>query len=1047
MSSNKRILLVDEEEKMACIIQRKFRQTHFEVVGFANCGLDAVEKARDLKPDLVLMDIGLLDLIDGIEAAIQIRRDHSIPIIFLTETDDHDTLARAQSCEPSGFLVKPFAESILIAIVTAALNRHQQEVQSKSTREEMQKLSKAVEQHPASVIMTSLDGTIEYVNPRFLSETGYSAKEVMGENIRIIQSGKTPKEVYVNLWLSITAGKEWRGVLQNRKKNGELYWESVCIAPILDENGKIFNFIAVNEDISERLLIEKTQTFLLKNSYVHSHEDFFQSVAGYLAEHLGMDQVRIEKLDDNCQTAKTVVVYSDGKILENFEHDLKDSPCQEVVANRTCVYPTGIRQRFPRDTILEGLVAESFVGTALWNSEGKAIGLIALTCRKPLVKKRLVDFMLKLVAIRVAGEFERRQVLDELRQSEKRFRSLVQNINEYIYFVDYCGDHPVLFFHSPQSVNVTGYTPEEYQAQPGIWLSMIHDEDRKAVLDYLAGVRSGNCLPPIEHRIIHKDGSIRWVANTCSIERDEQGNLIRSEGYLIDITRRIHFEQGLQQAKMAAEIANRAKSEFLASMSHELRTPLNAILGFSQILAGEKAGSLTRDQKNYVGYIKDSGDHLLNMINDLLDLAKIESGTFELDKNLFDLGKMLAGFPEMVKAVAYRKGIQVQCDIAPSLGLLHADAVRIKQVMYNLLSNALKFSEPGKYIGIEAVGEGQMVKISVWDEGIGIEKSDQERIFQPFEQVRSRIPGLKGTGLGLPITRNLVELHQGTLTLTSILGKGSRFTVTLPGRHPLTESSEKASPTHSLPAQSTSNFGYSGSILLVEDNLINQELMKAILEPMGPNLRVASTGEEGVEATVIERFDLILMDVDLPGIDGIEAMKRIRCGDKYHTPIIALTAHTMKDDESRFIAEGMDGVLKKPLEMEKLSLVMNSYLQINYIKNESEPKDLYSLSAVAGSFGIPPERFQMIIDTFFSRNMDPQLQSIQDAIQSENFKEIRSASHKLKGAVANLKFVECAEILETMENSAHHEEPADYSAWFRQLRGKLESLKARLVNC
>ena len=226
---------------------------------------------------------------------------------------------------------------------------------------------------------------------------------------------------------------------------------------------------------------------------------------------------------------------------------------------------------------------------------------------------------------------------------------------------------------------------------------------------------------------------------------------------------------------------DKLKSRFLAHMTHELRTPLNSILGFSQILEMEP-DALSKKQLQFVEYIKTSGEHLLELVNDILDLSKIDADKIVIEKKPFALNLMLARVPQAVKFLADRRKIQIEMNIDPDLGVIEADEVRLKQVLYNLLSNAIKFTEPGKRIGIKACVEDTQAMIEVWDEGIGIAEEDLKKVFEPFEQAGKADAGKpEGTGLGLAISRRLIELHGGSLTVDSKKEAGSRFRVTLPG--------------------------------------------------------------------------------------------------------------------------------------------------------------------------------------------------------------------------------------------------------------------------
>ena len=639
--------------------------------------------------------------------------------------------------------------------------------------------------------------------------------------------------------------------------------------------------------------------------------------------------------------------------------------------------------------------------------------------------------------IEYSMDITKRKAMDAaFRESEERLKSLFANVNEYIYSVDYRDGKPVRRFDSPKCEEITGYSPEEMQANPRLWFEIIHEGDRRKVLDYIDRVESGSRERPIEHRILRKDGRLVWVMNSYNVARDEGGSLKRTDGFILDMEERITMEHELIGARDAAEAANRAKSDFLASMSHELRTPLNSILGFSQLLVLEGSGNLTGRQKGYVRDIKESGEHLLGMIGDILDLSKIEAGKIEIVKKAFDLRSTIFRLAETMEAPAAKKGIALALDLAPDLGILVADEVRIRQVLYNLISNAIKFTPEGKRVGVTARGEGDQVRLIVWDEGIGIAETDRKRIFEPFEQVH-RAEGVNlGTGLGLAITTRLVALHSGRVELESDFGKGSRFTVELPGRVPERRGPAKPEPSGKVPPEP---IDAKAGILVVEDNPVNRKLMKAMLEGLGHAAHFASSGEEAIVAASSRGFDLVFMDINLPGIDGIEAMRRIkraqspegglsrRESDK-PTRFVALTAHAMKGDSEHFISEGMDEVLTKPIEMERLVAILEKFAHDEArTKPPGKPRGVEEYGGIDETRGLlllggDEALFAEMLD-MFSSTYAGFVADLLPLLGQETAKEARRLVHSLKGASANLGLRDVEAAATILEAKLAAEEP------------------------
>lgn len=464
---------------------------------------------------------------------------------------------------------------------------------------------------------------------------------------------------------------------------------------------------------------------------------------------------------------------------------------------------------------------------------------------------------------------------------------------------------------SEEVYRIVAVDPDRFEASYEAFLNAIHPEDRPLVDQAYQTSLATHSPYAITHRLLMPDGSIKYAHEHCETSFDANGRPLRSAGTIQDVTE-------LEEARRAAEAANRAKSAFLANMSHEIRTPMNGIVGMSQLL---RFTELSPEQHEYLESIEISVENLLTLINDILDFSKIEAGKVELEQVDFSLRNILREITVSQSTRLIHKGLELTSEVAPELpDLLQGDPLRVKQILLNLLSNAIKFTKSGSIhisISCSQQSASQMrVHLAVRDTGIGMSPQVRQSIFEHFTQADSSTTRkYGGTGLGLAICRRLAELMGGQIWADSVEGVGSTFHVEL-----LLGMRASAAASQPIEESSPAAIQWNGtglSVLVAEDNRINSDMLCRMLRLMGHHTTAAENGAQAVELCQQGRFDLVLMDIQMPVMSGNDALKLIRAQEQQssrHTPVIAITAYALLGDPERFLAEGFDGYVAKPID-------------------------------------------------------------------------------------------------------------------------------------
>ncbi len=766
-------------------------------------------------------------------------------------------------------------------------------------------LESITEQVTDAIVTTDLDYKIVYVNKATEVLYGYSSKELVGQYPVIFNAEPDSEELNRKIIDLITSGKVWKGSLMNRRKDGSLFVCELEAYPVYNKDGSICYYSSIQRDITER----RNTEIALKES-----EEKFRLMAELLP--LTLFEIDTEgKLTFCNKTGFRVFGYTEEdfetgiNVFDLFTEDMREKIIEAVKYELT--RSESEEEKFDEYTALR--------------KDGTTFPVIVYASS---IVRNNVPVGLRGAVVDITGQ---KKLLEELRSKEERFRKLANLLPQTIFEMNLEGK---LTFVNQKAFSYFGYEQEDFDR--GLMaLDMVVPEDRERAWKEVEMVIKEQKNSYYETMAIRKDGT-RFPILSHTSPIFSENNVVGVRGIIIDITERKKAEQEMLKAKEHAEEMNRLKSKFLANMSHELRTPLNSVLGFCQII---KRFDMSKNEIfEYLELINNSAAHLLMLINDLLDISMIESGKSKVERRMFPIRKLLDEINLYFAAQVEKKDISINIILDDKVERnIFSDYTKIKQILINLVGNSIKFTEKG-YITIDVrneVGkerqEKKYLRFRVSDTGIGIPQSKLDIIFEAFTQVDgsfSRKYG--GSGLGLAISKSLVKLLGGNISVESNLGKGTTFTFTVditPEKEKIVEKKKETKKIDSHVVSAKEEKKSDKKIVLVEDNKNTISLVKYIVDQMSVRLFVSTSGEEGIDQIKRENPDLVLMDIQLPGMSGLECVKRIREIDGFEKlPVIALTAFAMKGDKERFIKAGCTDYISKPIMIDAFIDKIEKYI-------------------------------------------------------------------------------------------------------------------------
>jgi hypothetical protein len=860
-----------------------------------------------------------------------------------------------------------------------------------------------------SVVMISdASDRIEWVNQEFTKVTGYSMEEVVGRTPEFLRGPGTDENIVRQINEKKARLESFHATILNYRKDGKPVWVQMHVTPLLDTNGKLERFIAVQEDITEFKITE---------------EELRQSREQLKA---AQQHAKIGSWEWN-DRSETISISDEMARMLGME-GWKQAPIPLVMSR---VHPDDVDVL--RKSIQNGLRRRSPFEVDFRLIAGGITRNVYLTGQA--IASKTNDRTEKLVGT-MQDITERKKIEEEMRLAEKQYRSLFEHSQHMICMHDLDG---TILSINPAGAHAVGYEPEEVIGRN---IKTFFYAGKTAEYDeYMRTISLKGSVQGLLRLRVRGGSTVVWMYNNVLLTGPEGQPFVLSSN--VEITSRFEMEKELRRAKQTAEETVVMKDRFVANISHELRTPMNAIVGFTELLLKTK---LTPEQQEYIQAVHIAGNNLTAMINDVLDIAKIEAGKIEFEAKPFNVRNIMSDTHRLLsqRAMQVNLNFEWKCDERVPVYVL-GDELRLTQVLINLVGNAVKFTERGFVHFSCTVTEESESSVSlefmVEDSGIGIPEEKIDAIFDPFIQASAESTRkFGGTGLGLSIVRDLAELQGGSVGVRSAVGIGSTFTVTIPYKKVSMEVVQQVE--HALqPSQAPGHV----RVLIVEDQPLNQQLAKKLISDFGFTAEIAINGKAALEIlrNDPDPFDVVLMDLQMPELDGYDAAKLIRTKLQLAIPIIAVTAHSSSGEREKCLNIGMNDYLVKPFRAQELYFKIASVLKKQHV-DEVPPAEPPAEESPLRSLAAGDKKFEREMLGILLKSLPEDFAAAQQAFVEENYPQLKSIAHRIKSSVALAGEKQAAEKLDEIEKLAAAADKVALANAFDGLSGRIDSLMLRI---